>query len=353
VVCLHVPMRARSMLTTKLDHGRRAEETFTSPDTAWHIRRWWRLARHGLIDEEWDACSQQDGFLTVNGLRRPLVPDDRVHKLVADLVEQCTSRPLHPFHSLTPGVGAYLLALPTVPGYLEEIDLRLMVELDREQGAKGATGGILDVGADEPKDAILLGYLLRGAERLVVGDDLANSVAENGVESAAERFDREFLTFHSWLPDLLRDWRRQLPAATWSGSFRIVDAEKVNWEIRQELEQLAAVLTHTGFVVMRPSRSGEGWGSSFAPLESLESGPLRVFCLTDDRVYAAHPDAAERWTSVIESWVGEQSVLVLEHQPVGDRLVPRLSGRPSEEGIHHEEFPGVELLGDLSPRTRS
>ncbi|HEX4433498.1 MAG TPA: glycosyltransferase family 2 protein, partial [Acidimicrobiales bacterium] len=69
LACLHAPIRARSILLQKIDHGRRLLEEHSSAEAGWHVKRWWQMARAGTLDEEWEALSSQDGAITVNGAR--------------------------------------------------------------------------------------------------------------------------------------------------------------------------------------------------------------------------------------------------------------------------------------------
>ena len=83
ILCLHAPLRARSILDSKVDHGRRAEEVAQYLVQAWHVRRWKRLAKEGLLDREWAANSYEDGHLDVYGQRHPVIFDSRLRDVIA------------------------------------------------------------------------------------------------------------------------------------------------------------------------------------------------------------------------------------------------------------------------------
>jgi hypothetical protein len=83
IVCLHAPLRARSILESKAEQGQRCEAAGRLPGEAWHVRRWYRLAdQPGALDAEWAANSQRDGTLQVGGREHRLVRDTRLRDAV-------------------------------------------------------------------------------------------------------------------------------------------------------------------------------------------------------------------------------------------------------------------------------
>jgi Glycosyl transferase family 2 len=98
IICLHAPLRARSVLESKVDHGRRADEVAQDLVQAWHVRRWRRLAEEGQLDREWAANSYQDDQLDVYGRRHPVIFDPRLKVVLEPWIEdgvaggQTTSR---------------------------------------------------------------------------------------------------------------------------------------------------------------------------------------------------------------------------------------------------------------------
>lgn len=82
IVCLHAPLRARAVLESKVDHGRRAEEVAQYLVQAWHVRRWRRLAEGGQLDREWAANSYEDDHLDVYGHRHPVIFDPSLKRVL-------------------------------------------------------------------------------------------------------------------------------------------------------------------------------------------------------------------------------------------------------------------------------
>ena len=67
IVCLHAPLRARSVLDAKMiDLGKRAEdEGALGGEKLWHYRRWRRLGDENGLDVEWRANSYENESLDV------------------------------------------------------------------------------------------------------------------------------------------------------------------------------------------------------------------------------------------------------------------------------------------------
>lgn len=85
IVCLHAPLRSRSVLEAQADHGRRTEQAGNR--RAWHVQRWMSVIEHGDLEREWRANSYEDGALDVDGVHRPLVFDSRLRDLVKPWIQ--------------------------------------------------------------------------------------------------------------------------------------------------------------------------------------------------------------------------------------------------------------------------
>lgn len=78
VVILHAPLRSRSTLNHKAEHGRRVEQVTHSPENHWHLRRFNRLQEEGGLDQEWLANSYAEDALDVYGSERKVIFDSRL-----------------------------------------------------------------------------------------------------------------------------------------------------------------------------------------------------------------------------------------------------------------------------------
>jgi hypothetical protein len=82
IVCLHAPLRARSVLESKADARRPLEEVEEYLGPAWHIKRWRTLAQEDALDQEWIANSYADDSLDVYGVRHRVVVDTTLRDVV-------------------------------------------------------------------------------------------------------------------------------------------------------------------------------------------------------------------------------------------------------------------------------
>ena len=86
IVCLHAPLRARSVLEAKVERARPVTELEPYLRLAWHVRRWRRLAAEGALDSEWAANSYRGDSLALSGGPHAVVFDPRLRDVVAPLV---------------------------------------------------------------------------------------------------------------------------------------------------------------------------------------------------------------------------------------------------------------------------
>jgi hypothetical protein len=82
IVCLHAPLRARSVLEGKADDGRPIEELPEFLKLRWHVRRWRELAEQGELEREWIANSYVDDYLDVYGAHHRVVFDPTLRNIV-------------------------------------------------------------------------------------------------------------------------------------------------------------------------------------------------------------------------------------------------------------------------------
>ena len=87
IVCLHAPLRSRSILDSKVEQGRRVAALGLGRVYGWHVQRWSRIAEEGELEKEWAANSYADQALDVYGERHPVVYDPRLRDVVRPWVE--------------------------------------------------------------------------------------------------------------------------------------------------------------------------------------------------------------------------------------------------------------------------
>ena len=88
IVCLHAPLRARSILELKATHGRRLEALDVGPKEGWHVKRWRMLADAGELDQEWRSNSYADDHLDVYGASHRVVFDPTLRDAVGPFIRR-------------------------------------------------------------------------------------------------------------------------------------------------------------------------------------------------------------------------------------------------------------------------
>jgi len=98
----------------------------------------------------------------------------------------------------------------TVPGWFDRLDAFLFAAVDDAHRAAGVTGDLMEIGTYLGRCAVLLGYLQRPGERLVVCDLFDGHPVNEENEAERDRFytdltrqafEANFRRFHSRLPD--------------------------------------------------------------------------------------------------------------------------------------------------------
>ena len=362
ITCLHVPVRAYSTLTDKMDHGRRAYEEGVPGETSWQIKRWWQMGREGTLDHEWEALSFRDGAITVGGRRRELVPDDRLGRTVAavaPLVRTTAADIFRPTDAMPPAMGAYFLALDTVPGWFSALDFRLFAEIDRLQRQNGIDGDLFEIGAYYGKSSILLGHMGRArAERLTVCDvfEHAELIDEESFPGfnhwyarlTEEGFAQQYLRFHTELPEIIvtasetMDVRRLGRACT----CRLVHADGGHRYdvVRADVSSARTLLRPGGIAVFGGMAAPHSPGSALAVWELVLGGKFTPLWLTGDKLYGTWDPGRVDWTAGIDEWVAREPDLGSELHTLAGWPVRRLFtlGRPPVSAERLVRIPDLD-----------
>ncbi len=346
LTCLHAPIRARSVLTLKLDHGRRALEERSPAEAAWHVKRWWQMARDGTLDREWEALSYQDGAITVAGARHELVPDDRLRRAVeavAPQVRTTEAQTTKAIDEMPPAVGAYLLALDTVPGWFSALDFRVLVELDRLQRAHGIGGDLFEIGACFGRSAILLGHLARGPEeRLTVCDVFEHAEAIDAEsfplfnhwygDLTEKAFLEEYGRFHEQPPDVIVGASEGLDVRERAGTCRIVhvDGGHAFDIVRRDVDSARTLLGPGGIVAFGDVATPHFPGVALAVWELVLGGAFVPLCITGSKLYGTWDGGAVDWVAGIDEWVAREPDLGHDVHTLAGWPVRRIfaAGRP-------------------------
>jgi hypothetical protein len=322
LTCLHAPMRARSTLIGKLDHGRRALAEGSSPEASWHLKRWWQMARAGTIDREWEALSYEDGAININGARHELIPDDRLAQTVEAVAPRVRATPAqtaNPLDELEPAVAAYLLAFDTVPGWLSRLDARVLVELDQLQREHNIVGDLFEIGTSFGKSAILLGYLVRPPEERLTVCDVFEHTESLDPESlmiinhlyadvTEKAFLGEYERFHERVPDVIVGPSGEIDAGERAGTCRLVHVDGGNRYdvVRQDAATARALTGRGGVVAFGDISTTHSPGVALAVWEQVLRGAFVPLCLTEGKLYGTWEGDALNWGQAIDDWVDGQ-----------------------------------------------
>lgn len=188
-------------------------------------------------------------------------------------------------------------AVRRTPGWLPPIDAAAISILSALQTKRGIEGPLLEIGVYQGKSAILLGGLLRSAERLHVCDPFGGPVSEpiNQEEIltkygglAASQFERRYLSVHALAPQMYicpsSELRGRLDGER---AFRIVhiDGSHLFDPVRQDLELSQEVLVaKSGLVICDDYRKPSTPGIPAAIWQAVGRG-LSPVLLTAGKFY--------------------------------------------------------------------
>ena len=372
LTCLHAPLRARSLLVQKLDHGRRSIEERSSAEAAWHLKRWWQMAREGTLDREWEALSYEDGAITVGGKRHELVHDDRLKEVVEAVAPQVQTTDVEATNAtddLEPDSAAYLLALDTVPGWFSPLDARVLVELDRLQRGHGGRGDLFEIGTSFGKSAILLGYLVRPPdERLTVCDVFEHKQALDPeslmiinhwyADVSEKGFLQEYERFHEQPPDVIVGPSGAIDAEERAGTCRIVHVDGGHRYdvVRQDVATARTLLGRGGLVAFGNISTPHNPGVALAVWELVSGGGFAPLCITESKLYGTWDHDAVAWaTAGIDDWVEGRPDLGKDIHTLAGWTVPRIFAldRPPVHADFLVRIPDLDAMpgpeGEESP----
>ena len=147
-----------------------------------------------------------------------------------------------------------------MPGWFERADAELFSAIDLAQRTAGLVGNILEIGCYQGSSAILLEYLRRPNERLVVCDlfqEVATTLDDfhhqtnSYSDLSRESFEVNFLRFHKILPEIIAGSSTMLTSKNLGRTFRLihVDGSHEYNIVRSDLLLAKSLLMPGGFVI--------------------------------------------------------------------------------------------------------
>ena len=148
----------------------------------------------------------------------------------------------------------------SVPGWFERADAELFSAIDLAQRSAGLVGDILEIGCYQGSSAILLEYLRRPNESLVVCDlfqDVATTLddfhhqTDSYSDLSQESFESNFLRFHRSLPRIVAGPSTMLPSMNLGRTFRLIHVDGLHdyQIVRSDLLLAKSLLMPGGFVI--------------------------------------------------------------------------------------------------------
>jgi Glycosyl transferase family 2 len=334
IVCLHAPLRARSVFTQKLDQGRRRMEEGSPPEASWHVQRWWHMAREHRLDAEWAANSYQDGSLLVAGQRRPLVADDRLRAAVAP---HLSGDDWPASDETAPAPSAFALALDTIPGRFGELDVWVLVELDRMQRAAGLRGAVVALHPADPRSAVMLGHVAGPEGRFLMLGEPAE--AADGPDGSS--FGEQYARFHAEPAEVRADSGGDDMTSGLVGACRLVhlNGGRTDAAVRRDLALAACLLAPGGVIALgdAPAAWGKVLGSGFVPL-----------LVTDETLYGTWQAPQAEWAAAIGRRAGARPEVDSVEQTLGRWTFLRLRDRPGPQAVEPDRLVRIPTLDELA-----
>lgn len=184
--------------------------------------------------------------------------------------------------------------MATIPGWFNAEDAAVLVAIDLQQKRAGLFGDVMEIGSYLGKSAILLGYLLRPDENLLVCDVFEESVAEGLArvdqerhyrDLTKERFLANYRMFHNRDPDVVVDSSLNLrKRRDVSARFRLVhvDGAHIYDVVRHDVDTARLSLCDGGIAVFDDIRTSPAVAAAVWPF--IETG-MRPLFITAQKLY--------------------------------------------------------------------
>jgi hypothetical protein len=193
---------------------------------------------------------------------------------------------------------AYLERIDEVPGWLYFRDVCVFDAVDGWQADLGVGGDLLEVGVYMGRSAILLGYLCRGDEELVVCDLFEDAPFDDPEKAldlhwyrglSRHSFEANYLRFHAALPRILQCRSADLlSGGLRKRSFRLVhvDGSHLFDAVRRDIEIAKVLLGAGGVAVFDDILAPHAPGVPAAVWAEVALGELIPLVLNEQKLYA-------------------------------------------------------------------
>jgi hypothetical protein len=236
--------------------------------------------------------------------------------------------------ALLPSFDEYVTHMDElVLGWFAYIDAMVFRAIDQTHRDSGIEGDLLEIGAYMGKSAILLGYLLRPQERLVVCDLFTNEDLDPDLESDAAfygelsraAFEQNYARFHRQRPEVIERSSTELGAEGLGRSFRLVHVDGSHRYdiVRQDIATALELVVGGGIVVVDDYRTvPHALGVAAAVWRAVTDGELIPLLATEQKLYGCSPGDTETTAKVLRRWALEESPFGgVQQEVVGHEMV--------------------------------
>jgi len=245
-----------------------------------------------------------------------------------------------------------------VLGWFEDVDAAVFRAIDHVQRAGGVEGDLLEIGTYLGKSAILLGYLLRPSERLVVCDLFTNEALDPALDADAPfygqlnrpAFEENYSRFHTRPATVIERSSTELPDQGLERSFRIVHVDGSHRfdVVRQDISTALDFVVDGGIIVIDDYRTiPHALGVAAAVWEAVTSGRLVPVVATGQKLYGCSPADTEATARTLLHWATEEAPFdSLSQQVAGHDVV--VFAPPLHSPTLATPVPATESEDDLA-----
>jgi Glycosyl transferase family 2/Methyltransferase domain len=218
-----------------------------------------------------------------------------------------------------PTIDEYLAHMhELVLGWFDDVDAAVFRAIDHVQRASGVEGDLLEIGTYLGKSAILLGYLLRPSERLVVCDLFTNEALDPDLDADAPfygqlsrvAFEENYSRFHLRPATVIERSSTALAHEGLERSFRIVHVDGSHRfdVVRQDITTALDLVVDGGIVVIDDYRTiPHALGVAAAVWEAVTSGRLVPVVASGQKLYGCSHDDTKATARMLLRWASEEA----------------------------------------------
>ena len=202
------------------------------------------------------------------------------------------------------------MRLDDIPGWFSVTDQHAFQWILEYQNFLGLSGDLLELGVFKGKSAIYIGGYLKPGEKFTVCDlfEEVNSSHEIDFQAAKfyknltqEEFEKNYLSFHSMLPSIIKGPSSSINNYLERNSCRFVhiDASHVYEHVREDISNSKSILCENGVVAFDDYRTEHTPGTAAAVWEAILNDELNPIFHTSGKLYCTWGDPLSLQAEII------------------------------------------------------